>query len=410
MIGYLTILAIFALMTAIGVMLKSRSQESISKYVISGLLIMIIAFIIEYFGTATEAWTYSSSLFMLNLGAASIPIESLLLFFSIGILGRFFIANMKDFDLPISYNVILYILLLVVLVPIILGLSEGTFPDMLPLAAIIGLWGVMNASADNRKNIILLSALFIAADWIIETTIISRGGYSFSTGFTISTAITHGMFALGFLTAIDKLKDITLNIPVSLPKTAVRQWSTATKPKAPVGSRGPARVGSPVRSILIIIGIVGAASVAILYITGVINPTGLFSSSAQTTTTTTIENVTTTTSTTTTTTSTTTTTTTTLPPCTGNYCIYLNKLTCSGRIIVANLTNSGPKTITAIELSYFKFLVNGNETSIFICTPTAALPGDTIKCSYPASDAGTYDIEIRGLSFGNIETGSVYCS
>jgi len=117
---------------------------------------------------------------------------------------------------------------------------------------------------------------------------------------------------------------------------------------------------------------------------------------------------TTTTSTTTTTTSTTTTTT--LPPCSGSYCLTITSLTCDNKIITMNLTNSGPKTITGTILAYFKFFVDGVETNSFICSPSTVAPEETMKCSYPAESARTYEVEVRGLSLGNIEKGSVYCS
>jgi hypothetical protein len=193
-------------------------------------------------------------------------------------------------------------------------------------------------------------------------------------------------------------------------------------------SAGAKALFSNRRNMIAAVGVLAIVAVAALYLTGNLNLpnfsglTGLFSSKPKITYVcsdgvTTVENMTmcpttTTTSTTTTTTTTTipatTTTTTTLPPCAGNYCVYLKQLTCSGSTINAVLVNSGSKSFTTDIFLILKFLVN-NEEKPFVCSPMAVSVGGTMTCMYTTPVGGTFDIEVRGPSLGNIEKGTVTC-
>jgi len=191
-------------------------------------------------------------------------------------------------------------------------------------------------------------------------------------------------------------------------------------------SAGAKALFSNKRNMAAVVGVLAIVAVAALYLTGNLNLpnfsglTGLFSSKPKITYVcsdgvTTVENMTmcpTTTTTTSTTTTTTlpptTTTTTTLPPCAGNYCVYLKQLTCSGSTINANLVNSGSKSFTTDIFMILKFLVN-NEEKPFVCSPMAVSVGGTMTCMYTTPVGGTFDIEVRGPSLGNIEKGTVTC-
>jgi hypothetical protein len=78
-------------------------------------------------------------------------------------------------------------------------------------------------------------------------------------------------------------------------------------------------------------------------------------------------------------------------------------------MIYVNIINSGPKTITGMELGYMHFFIDDTETGVFTCSPLTIKSGESTNCYYPAS-TGTHEVEIRGLTFGNIETGTVVCS
>ena len=189
-------------------------------------------------------------------------------------------------------------------------------------------------------------------------------------------------------------------------------------------SAGAKALFSNRRNMIAVVGVLAIAAVAGLYFTGNLNLpnisglTGLFTKPRVTYVcsdgVTTVENMTmcpTTTTTSTTTTTTipaTTTTTTTLPPCAGNYCVYLKQLTCSGSTINANLVNSGSKSFTTDIFLILKFFVN-NEEKPFVCSPMAVSVGGEMTCMYTTPAGGTFDIEVRGPSLGNIEKGTVTC-
>jgi hypothetical protein len=190
------------------------------------------------------------------------------------------------------------------------------------------------------------------------------------------------------------------------------------------------------RNMIAVVGVLVAAAVAGLYLTGNLQMptldasglTGLFTGKPKVTYVcadgvTTVDNMTMCPTTTTTTTTSTlppiTTTTTTLPLCecmtTGScYCIYLKQLTCNGGRISAVLINSGSKNFAPDPngginpIMLIKFLVDGTEQS-FTCVPTLVSVGAETTCTYVIPTVGMLNVEIRGVSVGNIEKGTVTC-
>lgn len=178
------------------------------------------------------------------------------------------------------------------------------------------------------------------------------------------------------------------------------------------------------RNMIAVLGVLVAVAAAGMYFTGNLQVptidasglTGLFAGKPKVTYVcadgvTTVENMTMCPTTTTTTTSTlppTTTTSTTLPACAGNYCVYMKQLTCTGSTVSAVLVNSGSKTFTTDIFLILKFFVNGEEKP-FVCSPMTVSIGAETTCMYTTSTPGALDVEIRGPSLGNIETGTVSC-
>jgi len=188
-------------------------------------------------------------------------------------------------------------------------------------------------------------------------------------------------------------------------------------------SAGAKAVFSNRRNVIAIVGALVVIAVGALYFTGDFNLpdlsglTGLLSGKPKVTYVcadgvTTVENMTmcptTTTIATTTTLPPTTTTTTTLPVCAGNYCVWLKELTCTGSTINAKLVNSGSKTFSMDIFLILKFLVNGEEKP-FVCSPMSVNVGGETVCMYTTPATGSFNIEIRGPSLGNIEKGTVTC-
>ena len=112
MLGDLAILSGVAaiLPVVIFVLLAKRGQSrEILKYALTGFIVALIDFVVEYFGTSTATWTYHQSLYLI-LGA--IPIELPLLFFSGSVVARFLFLNINKIKIPFRLNVILYVLML----------------------------------------------------------------------------------------------------------------------------------------------------------------------------------------------------------------------------------------------------------------------------------------------------------
>ncbi|MFH1623403.1 MAG: hypothetical protein ABIA12_02730 [Candidatus Aenigmatarchaeota archaeon] len=226
----------------------------------------------------------------------------------------------------------------------------------------------------------------------------------------------------------------TVDVPrgfkiVRVPRRSRIRIGAAGKAVSDRLSAGAKALFSNRRNAIAIVGVLVVIAISALYFTGNFNLpdisglTGLLAGKPKVTYVcadgvTTVENVTmcptTTTIATTTTLPATTTTTTTLPPCAGNYCVYLKQLTCSGSTINAVLVNSGSKSFAPDPnggpnpIMLLKFLLDGAEKP-FVCSPILVSIGAETTCMYTTPTVGTFNIEVRGVSIGNIEKGTVTC-
>jgi hypothetical protein len=204
MFGYLTILSVFAIAsTAVVMFLLFRKKDfrEIGKYCVIGSLVAFIDIIIEYLGTSTGHWTYNESIyFIFNL----IPIELIFLFFSGGIMIRFIFLNISKIKIPVKANAIFYILILITFLMYVRELYQDPTASLLPLAIIIGLWGVSNISNENKDASLILAILAVIADLMFEIILISSGSYSYKGGFSFSIPMIYGLFTLGVLAVMEK--------------------------------------------------------------------------------------------------------------------------------------------------------------------------------------------------------------
>ena len=169
------------------------------KYVVIGTIVALADIIIEFLGTSTHHWTYKESIYFL-LG--KIPIELVLLFFSAGIIARFIFIHLNQIKIPIRVNAMLYVLILITFLNYVREIYQQTTTTIIPLAILVGLWGIVNISERNREGALLLAILAAFADWISEVVIIGSGSYSYANGFNLSIPIIYGLFTLGLLAII----------------------------------------------------------------------------------------------------------------------------------------------------------------------------------------------------------------
>ncbi|MCD6576373.1 MAG: hypothetical protein J7K73_04405, partial [Nanoarchaeota archaeon] len=204
-IGMLTTLSLSAVVLTsiiITILLKERNTKEIMKYVVIGTIVALADIIIEFLGTSTHHWTYKESIYFL-LG--KIPIELVLLFFSAGIIARFIFIHLNQIKIPIRVNAMLYVLILITFLNYVREIYQQTTTTIIPLAILVGLWGIVNISERNREGALLLAILAAFADWISEVVIIGSGSYSYANGFNLSIPIIYGLFTLGLLAIMEKL-------------------------------------------------------------------------------------------------------------------------------------------------------------------------------------------------------------
>jgi len=77
--------------------------------------------------------------------------------------------------------------------------------DILPLAILVGLWGVSNISDRNKEGALVLAMLATVIDLASELIIVGSGSYSYANGFSLSIPIVYGLFTLGLLAVMEKL-------------------------------------------------------------------------------------------------------------------------------------------------------------------------------------------------------------
>jgi hypothetical protein len=216
MLGYLTILSASAIIFTVALMVylfKNKNFREIVKCCAIGTLVAAVDFIFEYFGTLNSHWTYNESIyFIFDL----VPIELVFLFFSAGVIARFIFLNIEKLRFPIRTNAIFYTLILSAAILYIRDLYMEPFPDMMPLAILIGLWGISNISERNRESSLVLAILAAIVDFIAEIIVIGSGSYSYSNGFSFYVPLIYGLYTLGLLAIMEKLNrlDRFLDHPV----------------------------------------------------------------------------------------------------------------------------------------------------------------------------------------------------
>ncbi len=204
MLGYLTILTLFAIaLTAMAMFSSFRKKDfrEISKYCVIGLLVAFVDFIVEYLGTSTGHWIYDESVyFIFNL----IPIELVFLFFSGGVIIRFIFLNINKIKIPVKANAIFYVLILITFLMYVRELYQDSTSSLLPFAIMVGLWAVSNMSDENKDASLVLAILASITDLIFEIILISKGSYAYKGGFSFSIPIIYGLLTLGVLAVMEK--------------------------------------------------------------------------------------------------------------------------------------------------------------------------------------------------------------
>lgn len=186
----------------LAILISRRDFREFLKYCSAGLLVSGVDFIVEYLGTSAGRWTYNESIyFIFNL----IPVELVLLFFSAGVIARFIFIKSNEINIPIKSKQILYLLILIFFLNWIRGFYQGIKIRILPLAVLIGLWGISNISNKNKNASLVIALSAGVVDLIIEIIMIGNGVYSYKSGFSLTVPLTYGLLTLGVLAVMGKL-------------------------------------------------------------------------------------------------------------------------------------------------------------------------------------------------------------
>jgi len=208
MLDYLTILSIIGLVLAFLIfsfLLIKKDFREIRIYCTMGLIAALIDLVSEYLGTSMGHWTYNESVyFIFDL----VPIELLFIFFSGTVIGAFLFQNFNKIKIPIKANTILYILIIVAFLFYIRNIYLESLADMMPLAIVFGLWGIINISEKNRPSALIVAILAVILDFVSEVIIIGSGSYSYKNGFSISIPILYGLIIIGMLAILEKMNKL----------------------------------------------------------------------------------------------------------------------------------------------------------------------------------------------------------
>jgi len=208
MLDYLTILSIIGLVLAFLIfsfLLIKKDFREIRIYCTMGLIAALIDLVSEYLGTSMGHWTYNESVyFIFDL----VPIELLFIFFSGTVIGAFLFQNFNKIKIPIKANTILYILIIVAFLFYIRNIYLESLADMMPLAIVFGLWGIINISEKNRPSALIVAILAAILDFVSEVIIIGSGSYSYKNGFSICIPILYGLIIIGMLAILEKMNKL----------------------------------------------------------------------------------------------------------------------------------------------------------------------------------------------------------
>lgn len=202
---YLTIISVLSFIVSLAILLwvKFSRKEKIRTYLLTGITLAIIDFIVEYLGTTINAWIYKSSIFLL---IGLIPVELVFLFFSLGVMAHFVYRTDIAASKKISLNTILFVIILLSIFVFLRDVYRDLGEVSLLLVAIpVGLWGLNSLPDDEKKKKALAVAVGVTfVDAIAETLILGRGEYSYYAGFAWTIPIIYGLGALGIMAIADK--------------------------------------------------------------------------------------------------------------------------------------------------------------------------------------------------------------
>lgn len=200
----LTIISVvFAVAILIDYLIENGAKDAL-KFLLTGAIVGIIDFLIEYLGTSTSNWAYfQSNYYVFGL----VPLELPLLFFAGGIMARHVYIWSSKFEKPIKSNTLFFLLILLgtFLYTRAIYLLESPI-SILYVAAPIGLWGICNIpSENNRVSALVFATLIAAVDTFAEMFVIHSGGYDYVNGFSFDIPIIYALFALGVFGLMEKM-------------------------------------------------------------------------------------------------------------------------------------------------------------------------------------------------------------
>ncbi len=197
---YLLALSLFAgvcTVIVLSYLIYSKEWTLFLKAGIIGFLIAGLDLIVEYLGTTNGFWKYNNSLWFLF---GHVPIELMILFFSVGFVGVIVYANAHKVKqrLPLKSNYLLYISMLALVTIFLHNLfMYGQWNDVVLIAIPIGLWGLLNVKPEHREPVIFFAVIIFVIDFVLEILITKSGSYGYTNGFQLSTPMFYSLMLIG---------------------------------------------------------------------------------------------------------------------------------------------------------------------------------------------------------------------
>lgn len=181
----------------VSLLILSFSKEKRTILLSVGFLSLILDYVFETMGIMQGGWRYDQSLLFIGL----VPIELMLLFFSVGVLSVYLISKFSSGIPKDSRGIVEILLLFIGAVLFVLFLFGVTPVTMIHVVIPLGIWGVI---VSNRKQAVLLVATIVFIfDLVTELLFTTTDIYWYRDGFDITIPLIYffiTMFLGGIIT------------------------------------------------------------------------------------------------------------------------------------------------------------------------------------------------------------------
>lgn len=184
-----------------------KDKKGVVKYIISGAIVAILDFIVEFVGTSIGGWTYNESVYHI-LGL--VPVELVILFFSLGVAIRYawccqYLLKQELDKMELNFNHVLYMAIVFSLVLMIRHVFLYRQSYLMIFAVPFGIWGVLNIDKENLEVSLIFAIAVFVLDFVIESVILKTGEYVYATGFNMNIPLLYSLLLLGLFGVMEKM-------------------------------------------------------------------------------------------------------------------------------------------------------------------------------------------------------------